>query len=223
MPDSTMPEDVSAQSPVDLNWRLATWADKAAIDAHPFESACPYRSVTQMIAEVCARRGDASAVSFQLKGGPADKLFTMSYAELWRQVTALANALHERGVRPGDPIALVLPNVPETVVALLAAQALGVALPINPLLEAEAIGSIIDEAGATAVITLRSFMKTGRAAESRQSAGASAERASGGRGRSSALSAAAPKADRRGAAAEASFPGLDEREQFPRFNARRAV
>ncbi|MCI4666094.1 MAG: acyl-CoA synthetase [Neomegalonema sp.] len=159
-----MRDAVEARDGADMaenqDWRLATLADKKAIEKTPFGEMCPFSSVTQMVAASCETRGDAPAVSFQLKGGPSDRVFTLSYAELWRQVTAFANALHERGVKPGDTIALVLPNLPETVVALLAAQTLGVALPINPLLEAEAIGGILDESGATAVVTLRSFMKT---------------------------------------------------------------
>lgn len=49
----------------------------------------------------------------------------MSWAELRRQVGALAAALRARGVGPGDSVAAVLPNIPQTVVALLAAASIG--------------------------------------------------------------------------------------------------
>ena len=48
-----------------------------------------------------------------------------SRAELRRQVGALAGFLRERGVRPGDRVAAVLPNRIEAVVGLLAAASVG--------------------------------------------------------------------------------------------------
>lgn len=50
---------------------------------------------------------------------------SMSWAELRRQVGALSAALRARGVGPGDRVAAVLPNIPQTVVALLAAASIG--------------------------------------------------------------------------------------------------
>jgi acetoacetyl-CoA synthetase len=49
----------------------------------------------------------------------------MSWVELRRQVGAVATALREMGVRPGDRVAALLPNIPEAVVALLATAAVG--------------------------------------------------------------------------------------------------
>jgi len=50
---------------------------------------------------------------------------SLSYAELHREVRALAAALKNWGIQPGDRIAGFLPNIPETVVAMLAATSLG--------------------------------------------------------------------------------------------------
>ncbi|MFE5855914.1 acetoacetate--CoA ligase [Streptomyces sp. NPDC056500] len=49
----------------------------------------------------------------------------VSWAELRRQVGALAAELRALGVRPGDRISGYLPNIPEAVVALLASAAVG--------------------------------------------------------------------------------------------------
>lgn len=49
----------------------------------------------------------------------------ISWAELERQVGALAASLRELGVRPGDRVVGYLPNIPETVVAFLAAASVG--------------------------------------------------------------------------------------------------
>ncbi|XDD51302.1 acetoacetate--CoA ligase [Leptospira sp. WS92.C1] len=49
----------------------------------------------------------------------------VSYAELRSYVGALAKDLKKRGVVPGDRIAGLMPNVPETVIAMLAATSIG--------------------------------------------------------------------------------------------------
>jgi len=49
----------------------------------------------------------------------------LTYAELYGQVGAVAAALRRLGVRPGDRVAAYLPNIPEAVVAFLAASSLG--------------------------------------------------------------------------------------------------
>jgi acetoacetyl-CoA synthetase len=48
-----------------------------------------------------------------------------SWPELRRQVAAVADALREMGVRPGDRVVGYLPNIPQAVVALLASASLG--------------------------------------------------------------------------------------------------
>ena len=48
-----------------------------------------------------------------------------TYAELHEIVGRLAHALREAGVKPGDRVAGFMPNIPETVIAMLAATSLG--------------------------------------------------------------------------------------------------
>lgn len=49
----------------------------------------------------------------------------LSWRELSDQVAALAEVLREFGVRPGDCVGAILPNIPEAIVALLATAAVG--------------------------------------------------------------------------------------------------
>ena len=49
----------------------------------------------------------------------------MSHRQLYDQVARVALALHASGVRAGDRVAAILPNMPETVVAMLASASLG--------------------------------------------------------------------------------------------------
>jgi acetoacetyl-CoA synthetase len=50
---------------------------------------------------------------------------SLTYRELHESVGAVAAALHDAGVRAGDRVAAWMPNLPETVIAMLAATRLG--------------------------------------------------------------------------------------------------
>ncbi len=66
---------------------------------------------------------DREAIVFRTEAHPVTRRVT--FAELERDVAALARFFLARGVRPGDRIAAVMPNIPETVIAMLAATAVG--------------------------------------------------------------------------------------------------
>ncbi|MEX1667167.1 acetoacetate--CoA ligase [Zhongshania arctica] len=68
------------------------------------------------------RRDDKIAIVSLLENGERR---TLSYAELYQQVEYLAAALHAHGVRQGDRVAAIMPNIPEAVVAMLATSSIG--------------------------------------------------------------------------------------------------
>jgi len=68
------------------------------------------------------RHDDHPALLF---GNEAGELGTIGYAELGRRVAAVAAGLRRLGVEKGDRVVAYLPNVPETVVAMLATASLG--------------------------------------------------------------------------------------------------
>src|SRR3954471_6649072 len=63
-----------------------------------------------------ARRNKAALI---WEGEPGDKR-TLTYFELYRQVSTFANVLKSLGVRKGDRVAIYLPLIPELAVAMLA-------------------------------------------------------------------------------------------------------
>ncbi|HYT09884.1 MAG TPA: acetate--CoA ligase [Mycobacteriales bacterium] len=69
-----------------------------------------------------AGRGDK--VAFHWEGEPGDTR-TITYSDLLRDVCRATNALVELGVRKGDRVAVYMPMIPETVVAMLACARLG--------------------------------------------------------------------------------------------------
>src|SRR5262249_37345726 len=76
----------------------------------------------------------------------------ISYRELDEQVESLAERLCGAGVKPGDSVALVLPNSLEFLIVLLAlVRARLVAALSNPAEKEEALGRFVENAGAHAI------------------------------------------------------------------------
>jgi len=67
-------------------------------------------------------RGDR--VAFYFEGEPGDTR-EITYAELKDEVSKAANALTELGVNTGDRVAIYMPMIPETVIAMLACARIG--------------------------------------------------------------------------------------------------
>ncbi|MDT8450721.1 MAG: AMP-binding protein, partial [Wenzhouxiangellaceae bacterium] len=68
------------------------------------------------------RDDDAPAIEFAGEGGVRR---TLSWRELNDEVARIAAGLREMGVKEGDRVAGYLPNLPETVIAMLAATSIG--------------------------------------------------------------------------------------------------
>ncbi|MGD0747881.1 MAG: acetate--CoA ligase [Acidimicrobiales bacterium] len=68
--------------------------------------------------------GLGERVAFHWEGEPGDTR-TITYADLLVMVSQAANGLTELGVRAGDKVAIYMPMLPETVVAMLACARLG--------------------------------------------------------------------------------------------------
>jgi len=68
--------------------------------------------------------GNGDRVAYHWEGEPGDQR-TITYADLKDEVCRAANALTELGVNKGDRVAIYMPMIPETVVAMLACARLG--------------------------------------------------------------------------------------------------
>jgi oxalate---CoA ligase len=77
----------------------------------------------------------------------------VTYGQLQKQIEAVTAAMREGGVQPGDPIAIVLPNNLEFLVAFLATTwARAVAAPLNPGYKVEEFRFYLEDARAKGVI-----------------------------------------------------------------------
>ena len=82
-----------------------------------------------------------------------------TYAEYYDRVTRLASALAAMGVRPGDVVATVLPNIPAQAEAHFGVPACGAVLnTINTRLDVDTIAYILDHGEAKVVLCDPQFM-----------------------------------------------------------------
>lgn len=138
-----------------------TLADKEKIELdNPWPASQPATTIYELLSQTTKRNPLRKATTFQLLSGPHDPADTLTWTDLLHQVTEAANLFRSLGVGPTDVVAYILPNSTETVVTFLGGMVAGIVNPINPLLEAEQIGSILRETNAKVVVTLKPFPKT---------------------------------------------------------------
>lgn len=76
----------------------------------------------------------------------------LAFADLLADVNRIANLLAEIGIGRQDTVALFSPNCQELICATLAAQAAGIAVPINPGLSEDHIAELIQRSGARVLV-----------------------------------------------------------------------
>jgi len=111
----------------------------------PTEIELPTESLVEMLERSVAEGGERPAMEFFGR--------RTSYTELGEQVDRAAEGLRRLGVRPGDRVALILPNCPQHVVAFYAVLRLGaVVVEHNPLYTARELRHQFEDHQARIVI-----------------------------------------------------------------------
>jgi acetyl-CoA synthetase len=87
----------------------------------------------------------------------------LTYRELDREVCRFAGGLRALGLGRGDVIAIYMPNVPEAVVAMLAAAKIGgIVMPLFSGFGADAIATRLAIGGAKALVTVDGSLRRGK-------------------------------------------------------------
>lgn len=106
-------------------------------------------------------KGDKTAILFE--GEPGDTQ-TYTYSELLAETKKAANALLDLGIAAGDRVAIYMPMIPETVIAMLAVARIGaVHSVVFGGFSADSLRSRIIDAGAKLVITADGGFRKGKA------------------------------------------------------------
>ncbi|WP_027796541.1 AMP-binding protein [Paraburkholderia acidipaludis] len=111
-----------------------------------------YSSLAQFFDHCTARFGDR--VAYVSAGSP------MTYAALARRATAFASWLQGQGVKPGERVAIMLPNTLQYPVALFGALKAGaVVVNVNPLYTPRELAHQLKDSGAETIIVFENFAK----------------------------------------------------------------
>ncbi|MCX4145269.1 MULTISPECIES: acyl-CoA synthetase [Paraburkholderia] len=117
-------------------------------------------STYEMICRGAAINPSAPALSFIATADEYRNGECWTYGQLVRDITRTANMFSRLGVRRDSVVAYVLPNLPEAHFVIWGAEAAGIVCAINPLLEGEAIGELLNASGASVLVTLAPFPGT---------------------------------------------------------------
>jgi long-chain acyl-CoA synthetase len=124
----------------------------AHYDADVAHSIAPYpdKTLIDYLADLSRAHGHRPAVLF--KGA------SVSYRVLETQSDAFAAAVVSLGVRPGDRVALLLPNCPQFMVAQFGIwKAGGVVVALNPIYSERELEAALESTGAVLAVTLTPF------------------------------------------------------------------
>ena len=115
-------------------------------------------NVSQLLRDAATRLPDKAALVEASGAG------SYSFAELDREVDKVASALVVTGLKTGDRVGIVLPNVHHFPVAYLATlRAGGVAVPLNLMFTAAEMGRVLADAGVVFVVAAPPFVEAAQA------------------------------------------------------------
>ncbi|MHB9842299.1 acyl-CoA synthetase [Paraburkholderia terrae] len=138
---------------------VASLDDVLAIEQQGLQADLP-SSTYEMICRGAAINPSAPALSFFATADDYRNAERWTYSELVHDVTRTANMFAQLGVQHDSVIAYVLPNLPETHFVIWGGEAVGIVCAINPLLEAEAIGELLNASRVSVLVTLAPFAGT---------------------------------------------------------------
>lgn len=119
----------------------------------------PLTPLSRFVLAGAAARGDKPA----LIDGPSGR--TITYAQLPALVARAAAGLAARGLKKGDRLAILSPNLPEYAVAFHAVASLGgVVTTVNPLYTAAEVAKQLQDSAARFLITVPPFLAVAREA-----------------------------------------------------------
>jgi long-chain acyl-CoA synthetase len=129
---------------------MKPWLAHYDPDVRPSLAPYPEKTLVDYLTELARDHGEKPALLF--------KGTSVSYGRLNAESDAFAAALASDGVRPGDRVALVLPNCPQFFVAQFGAWKAGaISVPLNPTYSEREFQQALDSTRAEVVVALTPF------------------------------------------------------------------
>ena len=127
--------------------------DVGEIEKYSHEQLLPARTILDCVASAADANPDKPAMIFLPSADLSDTPRIVSYAELVTSIRRAANLFKNAAGAERSVVALILPMLPEGLIALWGASTAGIAVPINPHLEMEHVTSILNSVKATVLVT----------------------------------------------------------------------
>ncbi len=130
-----------------------TWLTSYPRGVSPQINVTAYSSLVELLDAAFKRHADRVAYTFMGK--------SISFAEVDRLSKSLGAYLQSLGLKPGDRVAAMLPNVPQYPVAIAAILRAGfVLVNVNPLYTPRELEHQLKDSGAKAIVILENFATT---------------------------------------------------------------
>ncbi|MEK1840464.1 MAG: AMP-binding protein, partial [Pseudomonas sp.] len=133
---------------------VQTLSDIESLEQVPLSERGLASSTYEALRQAARCSPQAPALSFFADAADFKRTYKWNYSQLFADITRAANAFHDLGIKPGEVLAFILPNLPETHFTIWGGEAAGIVMAINPLLEAKQIAGLLDAAKASVVVTL---------------------------------------------------------------------
>ena len=132
---------------------IRTRADITAIERYRFEDLLPAGTILGCLEAAAAIDPDKPAIKHLVSADIAVAPRVITYRELIGQIRAAASLFEEVSAGQKPAVAVILPMLPEGLIAAWGAASVGVGCQINPYLEMKYITSIMNAAKATVLVT----------------------------------------------------------------------
>ena len=139
---------------------VATYDDVLAIERVPLAERNIPPTPYAMLMAGAAIAPDAPALTFFAEASRFEDATVWSHRELSRRITQAGNLFRRLGVERGDAVAVLLPNLPETHLAIWGGEAAGVAFAISPLLETAQLAGLLKAVEPKLLVTLAPALET---------------------------------------------------------------
>ena len=135
---------------------ISSMRDIRALEESNIDPMSGLGSTYEMIAGGAAIDPESKALSFFLRSEDFKTPATWTYVELLADITRATNMFRRLGVEGGDVVAYIMPNLPETHIALWGAETAGIAFAVNPLLDGSQMGQLLQAANTRWIVTVGS-------------------------------------------------------------------
>lgn len=135
---------------------LRSPADVSEIERYTPDELLPGKTIYDCIKAAAEVEPDKAAITQLLSADLSVAPRTISYAGLVALIEQSANLFHQLSGSEPPSVAIILPMLPEGLIASWGAATAGIACPINPYLEVGVVTSIMNAARATVLVTAHS-------------------------------------------------------------------